>query len=100
MLTTSDYSSLRKIIREEVRPIVKEEVGIALKPINHRLDSVENQLKDLKPIKRKLSKIEKIVKEDFNHLDRTDLRIIKAVNKIESHTKLPVTNLLDASSSS
>lgn len=40
MLSKNDLQQIRTVIQEETRPIVKEEIGVALKPVKAKLNKL------------------------------------------------------------
>jgi len=73
VLTNSDLQSIGDIIDRKVPHIVK---------------------KELKPIEKRLSKIEKVISEDFNFLDRLHIKNAKAINHLEFQVGFPKTDLM------
>lgn len=71
MLTKNDLTQIRNVIKEEVR--------LETKPIR----------KDLKTLKKKVTKIEKTVDVMIDQFNRDDMRLNKRVKKIETHLGLP-----------
>jgi len=73
MLTSSDLQNIGDLIDRKVPHIVK---------------------KELKPIEKRLIKMEKVIKEDFNFLDRLHVKNAKAINQVESHLGFSVSELM------
>ena len=95
MLTKNDLQQIREvvsedtraIVREEVRAIVKEEVSVAIKeevrPIIR--EEVSNQLK---PVNRKLNRIQKDMKLMADDYTNAIVHVRKRMEKIEDHLNL------------
>ena len=80
MLTKNDLQQLKTILRDEVRPIVKEEVYTVIN------ETVRPMIKEeLKPIKDDITQIRKDMKQIVSFFDREYLELRKRVEHIEQH---------------
>lgn len=75
MLTTQDLSQIRTLLKEEI----KLEVGTVVKKIVRE---------ELKPVNKKLNKIDKDLKTTINFFDNELLGHDKRISKIEAHIGL------------
>ena len=92
MLTKTDLSQIRKIIREEVETEsqnIKDEIQADIKMSLVRISGELHRIQDrLKNVEIKINKIEKDLKYAVNFLDKESLKIQKRVERIEKHLKL------------
>ncbi len=72
MLTRDDLEQIRGVMREEVRSIVREEVSSQLKPVNRKLNRIQKDMTF-------------IVKDYSNAVSH----LRKRVDRIEDHLDLP-----------
>lgn len=105
MLTQNDLEKIRKIIRADVREIVREEVGNETQAIKEELqadithaqirirseiDELKNRIKNLEI---RITKLHKELKEEIklvaNFLDRENVSTNKRVKRIDHHLSLP-----------
>src|SRR3989344_8820144 len=99
MLTKSDLSQIRKVIREEVENEVRTtrtELQADITMARMRLQSEIQELKDrIKNLEIRITKMHRELKEEIkivSHvLDKENLRTIKKVEKIEEHLGLSST---------
>jgi len=99
MLTKSDLSQIRKVIREEVENEVRTtrtELQADITMARMRLQSDIQELKDrIKNLEIRITKMHRELKEEIkivSHvLDKENLRTIKKVEKIEEHLGLSST---------
>ncbi|HJZ05696.1 MAG TPA: hypothetical protein VJ327_07640 [Patescibacteria group bacterium] len=105
MLTNSDLQKVGDLIDRKVTAIVDARVPAI---INQSVPAIINQLvpniisksvpaiikKELKPIERRLTKIEKVIREDFDFLDRLHIKSAKAINRLESNVGISRTDLM------
>jgi peptidoglycan hydrolase CwlO-like protein len=75
MLTKTDLSQTRGVVREEVDTIVDE-----------KLDPVK---KDLKTLKKDVKYLKKTVDIIVSNYDEADVKLDRGVKKIEQHLELP-----------
>src|SRR3989344_1580737 len=121
MLTNSDLQKVGDLIDRKVTAIVDERVPAIINQsvpaiinqsvpaiINQSVPAIINQLvpniisksvpaiikKELKPIERRLTKIEKVIREDFDFLDRLHIKSAKAINRLESNVGISRTDLM------
>ncbi len=78
MLTKSDLSQIRKVVKEEV----KTEIA----PLKVKIDKIETRLSS---IEKEMKKIGKDIKVVVNFFDKTYLRLLKRIERIEEHLNLP-----------
>ena len=92
MLTKTDLSQIRKVIREEVETEsqnIKEEIQADIKMSLVRISGELHRIQDrLKNVEIKINKIQKDLKYAVNFLDKESLKIQKRVERIEKHLKL------------
>ena len=92
MLTKTDLSQIRKIIREEVETEsqnIKDEIQADIKMSLVRISGELHRIQDrLKNVEIKINKIQKDLKYAVNFLDKESLKIQKRVERIEKHLKL------------
>ncbi len=85
MLTKSDIS--------QIRIVVKEEIETQIKPVNGRLDKVETRLgnveSQIKTANKRLKKVEGLAKDTLSFLDRQNIDLDKRTKRIEHHLGLP-----------
>lgn len=101
MLTKSDLSQIKKLIQEETRKIVREEVEVELDDfkssltaelkltrmrIEGEIGQLSNRVKNLEIASRR---IEKKLDKAIDFLDRDIMNTLKRVERIETHLKLP-----------
>jgi len=113
MLTNSDLQKVGDLIDRKVTAIVDARVPAIINQsvpaiINQSVPAIINQLvpniisksvpaiikKELKPIERRLTKIEKVIREDFDFLDRLHIKSAKAINRLESNVGISRTDLM------
>lgn len=75
MLTKSDITQIRGVVREEVEMVVEEQID----PLK----------KDVKILKKSVKKIEKTLDIVIKTFDDQDVKMAKRVTKIEQHLNLP-----------
>ena len=92
MLTKTDLSQIRKIIREEaetesqnIKDEIQADIKMSLVRISGELHRIQDRLKN---VEIKINKIEKDLKYAVNFLDKESLKIQKRVERIEKHLKL------------
>ncbi|GEM_PF-1217854 len=93
MLTKSDLSQIRKILREEVENEVrasKDELQADISMARMRVQNSVDELKDrIKNLEIKVTKMHKELKEEIkivSHvLDKENIKTLKRVEKIEHH---------------
>jgi len=92
MLTKTDLSQIRKVIREEVETEsqnIKDEIQADIKMSLVRISGELHRIQDrLKNVEIKINKIQKDLKYAVNFLDKESLKIQKRVERIEKHLKL------------
>lgn len=93
MLTKTDFSKFKKLIREEVeaegeniRSEIKGEIKLAGIRTTTELREVNTRLKNLEITTRK---IQKDLAKTSDFLDRENLETVKRVRKIEEHLGFP-----------
>lgn len=105
MLTKTDLSEIRKIIREEVEnetQAIKNELQADITMSRMRVQSDINELKDriknieirFAKLENKVTKMHKDLKNEIkmvvHYLDKENLKTLKRVEKIEDHLGLTV----------
>ena len=103
MLTKTDLSQFRKIIREEIEnetKALKDELGSDITMVRMRLqgdiNDLKNRIKNLEigttNLESKITKMHKELKSEIkliaNVLDKENLKTLKRVQKIETHLGL------------
>lgn len=93
MLTKSDLSQIRKIIREEteaesenLKSDLEAEIKLARMELQKDLHDATTRLKNLEIGQRKIQKDIKII---VNTFDKEYLQLKKEVGRIETHLNLP-----------
>lgn len=93
MLTKTDLSDIRKIIREEIEAESKaigNDLRGEIKLARIEIQTDIRELKDrVKNLEISVGKIEKDVKSIIEFFDKDSLRLRKRVEKIEKHLNLP-----------
>ena len=107
MLTKTDLSKIRKLVREEVeaegeniRTEVNGEIKLAgirttteLQSVNNRLKNLEissaKMGKDIQILKTDVKKVQKDLNKTSNFLDKENLQTVKRVRVIEEHLDFP-----------
>ncbi len=96
MLTKSDLSEIRKVLREEIetesettRTGLRAEIKLTKIELANRLDQVADKLKDQGI---KTTKIQKDIKIIINYFDSEELKLQKRLNRVEQRLDLPVIN--------
>ena len=86
MLTKTDLNQIRGVVREEVgvqlkplRTIIREEVRVQLKPL----------IKEVENLKRRIIKVEKSLIRITDFLDHEHLKLERRVERVESHLGFP-----------
>lgn len=105
MLTKTDLSQIRKIVREEVENEtqaledgLQAEITMARIRIQTDINELKNRLKNVeikvKNLEARIIKMHKDLKKEIkmvaNFLDKENIKTLKKVEKIEEHLKLPV----------
>ena len=89
MLTKSDLSQIKNVVRGEV----KSEVGTQLEPIKRGVDSLKKDVgslkKDVVYLKKKINKIDKTLDAVVKNYDEGDVNLTKRVKRTETHLNLP-----------
>ncbi|MBI4079270.1 MAG: hypothetical protein HY429_03155 [Candidatus Levybacteria bacterium] len=96
MLTKSDLTEIRKVIREEVEneaQAIKDALGADITMSRMRIQSEINELKDrIKNLELRVTKMHKELKEEIktvSHvLDKDNMKTLKRVEKLEDHLGL------------
>jgi hypothetical protein len=99
MLTKQDLEQIRKILREETKEIVREEIGNETQSLKEELQAditmsrirVQSDIGDLKTriksLEIRMTKMHKELKEEIklvaNFLDKENVKTVKRVEKIE-----------------
>lgn len=78
MLTKSDISQIRGVVREEVEIVVESVVDKKLQPLH----------KELKTIKKDIKHLKKTVDIVVKNYDKGDVDLGKRVTKIEHHLSI------------
>ena len=93
MLTKTDLSQFRKVIREEVETESKSlqeelqgEIKLSRIEIQKEVRLVANKVKNLEIV---ISKIQKGIKSIVNFFDQEHLQLRKRVERLEEHLNLP-----------
>jgi len=95
MLTQTDLSQIRGVVKEEVNGAIQSQVpGMMAKAIQSQVPSIVTGIlqKGLKPIKKDLKKIRKDLEFAVGVLDRDRWKLEKRVDVIESHIGLSSAN--------
>lgn len=82
MLTKTDLTQIRGVVREEVEATVDERLEFALKPVK----------KDLGILKKDVKYLKKTVDIIAKNYDEGDVLLSRRVKKIEQHLGLPTGN--------
>lgn len=96
MLTKSDLSQIRKVIREEVenevqsaRDELQAEIKLSRMELSTRIDRVEDRIKNLEIRVTKMhNDLKKEIKMVVNFLDKENIKTLKRVKIIEDHLGL------------
>lgn len=95
MLTKTDLSQIRKIIREEVeteskslREDIQGEIKLARIEIQKEVSALKDKVKNLEIA---LSKIQKDIRKIVNFFDEEYLTLRRRVERLEEHLNLPPT---------
>ncbi len=96
MLTKSDLTQIRKVVREEIEnesQSIRNELGADITSSRMRIQSEINELKDrIKNLGISMTKMHKELKSEIkliaNVLDKENLKTLKKVQKIETHLGL------------
>lgn len=100
MLTKTDLSQIKKLVREEVeaegentRSEIMSEIKLAgmrtateLREVNTRLKNLE--IKTMR-IEKDVKKVQRDLRKTSDFLDRENLKTVKRVQKIEEHLDFP-----------
>lgn len=97
MLTKTDLSAIRKVIREEVENethAVRDEIQSDITMTRMRLQSELMEVKDrLKNLEIRITKMHKDLKEEIkmvSHvLDKENMKTLKRVKTVEEHVGIP-----------
>lgn len=97
MLTKSDLSQIRKIVREEIgneTQALKNELQADISMARIRVQNDINELKDrIKNLEIRVTQIHKDLKNEIkmvaNFLDKENIKAVKRVERIEGHLRLP-----------
>ena len=110
MLTKDDFSSIKKIIREEIGNEVKDAVStleskiiISLMQTQSSIGDLEDRIKNLaikldgvdknvKENKKNIGKLQKTLDVAIKMFNEDDVKLEKRVRKIETHLRLPSKN--------
>lgn len=71
-LTTDDLTQIRTIIRDEVRPIISEEVELQIAPISREITEVSTKVDNLSG---EVKALRSDVKTIYNSLDRAGIAV-------------------------
>ena len=99
MLTKSDLSQIRKVVREEtevesnsLKSELTSEVKLMRMRLESRLETIENKLKDsdikLGNVEKDLKYVKKTIEVMIKRFDEDDAALRKRVEKIEEHLNL------------
>ena len=96
MLTKSDLSQIRKVVREEVEneaQSIKDELGSDINMSRMRIQNDINELKDrIKNLEIRVSKMHAELKKEIKavsyFLDKDIVKTIKRVRRVEEHLGL------------
>ncbi|OGM31488.1 hypothetical protein A2630_03625 [Candidatus Woesebacteria bacterium RIFCSPHIGHO2_01_FULL_44_10] len=92
MLTKTDLSQIKKIVRAEVEAEgqnIRDELQGDIKMAQIRITTEIRGVKDrLKNLEIKTTKIQKDLKTAVNFLDKEELKVTKRVKRIEAHLRL------------